>query len=310
MTTHYSSKFTIAMFRNAINLAVAVSLISNAIAADGVLARVNGTDIKADEIRPYLETLSPQVQAELAAKPVELNQAIRMLLTRRVVLAEDQAQKWDQNPAFTSQLDKLRETALVESYLQAQTEPPADYPSEADLKAAYEANKAALVAPRQFRLAQIFVSTPSGADEATLKKAQSKLDGITKQLGKSGADFAAIAGKESDESNAAANGGELGWLAEAQIQPEIRESVTALAKGVISKPARLADGWHILKLLEVRESRQLTLDEVRGELSKRLRTKQSQINRQTYLSKLLEKNPITVNELAVSQVLAPTATSK
>ncbi len=310
MTTLYSTKFTAAMYRNAITLAVAVSLISNAFAADSILARVNGTDVKADEIRPLLESLNPQAQAELAAKPAELNQAIRMLLIRRVVLAEAQAQKWDQNPAFTSQLDKLRETALVESYLQSQTEPLADYPAEADLKAAYEANKTALMAPRQYHLAQIFVAAPKGADTDVLKKAQAKLDGISKQLAKSGTDFAAIAQKESDEKESATKGGELGWLAETQIRPEIRDSVTALSKGAVSKPIQLADGWHILKLLEVRESRQLTFDEVKSELGKRLRTKQAQVNRQAYLGKLLEKNPITVNELAVAQMLTPSTPSK
>ncbi|XHR27959.1 MAG: peptidylprolyl isomerase [Chthoniobacteraceae bacterium] len=310
MTTLHSSKFTTAMYRNAITLAVAVSLISNAVAADSILARVNGTDVKADEIRPLLESLNPQAQAELAAKPAELNQAIRMLLVRRVVLSEAQAQKWDQTPAFTSQLDKLRETALVESYLQSQTEPPADFPSAADLKTAYEANKAVLQAPRQYRLAQIFVAAPKGADTDTLKKAQAKLDGITKQLAKSNADFAAIARTESDEKDAATKGGELGWLAEAQVRPEIRDSVTSLSKGASSKPVQLADGWHILKLLDVRESRQLTFDEVKSELVKRLRAKQSQTNRQAYLAKLREKNPITVNELAVAQMLSPSSPSK
>jgi len=310
MTTLHTSKFTTAMYRNAVTLAVAVSLLSNAMAADGILARVNGTDVKADEIRPLLENLNPQAQAELAAKPAELNQAIRMLLIRRVVLAEAQSQKWDQTPAFTSQLDKLRETALVESYLQSQTEPPADFPAEADLKTAYEANKTALLAPRQYHLAQIFIAVPKAADADTLKKTQAKLDSISKQLVKSGADFAAIAQKESDEKESAAKGGELGWLAEAQIRPEIREGVTALSKGASSKPIQLADGWHILKLIEVRESRQLTFDEVRGELGKRLRAKQSQLNRQAYLGKLLEKNPITVNELAVAQMLSPSTPSK
>ena len=310
MTTLQTSKFTTAMFRNALTLAVAVSLISNAIAEDGILARVNGADVKADEIRPLLESLNPQAQAELAAKPAELNQAIRMLLVRRVVLAEAQAQKWDQNPAFTSQLDKLRETALVESYLQSLTEPPADFPSEADLKTAYETNKTALIAPRALHLAQIFVAAPKGTDADTLKKAQAKLDGITKQLAKSNADFAAIARTESDEKEVATKGGELGWLAETQIRPEIREGIASLSKGASSKPVQMADGWHILKLIEVRESRQLTFDEVKSELGKRLRAKQSQTNRQAYLAKLLEKNPITVNELAVAQVLSPSSTGK
>ncbi len=56
MTTYYSPKFAAAWFRNALTLAIGAALITNTFAADSVLARVNGTDVKADEIRLPMHT--------------------------------------------------------------------------------------------------------------------------------------------------------------------------------------------------------------------------------------------------------------
>ncbi|OAM91042.1 peptidylprolyl isomerase [Termitidicoccus mucosus] len=292
-----------ALFLSILSLA-SVSLSSFAADA-GVLARVSDTEVKIDDIRSSLENLSPREQAALSANPALLNQAVRSLLARRVVLNEALAQKWDKNPAFTAQLDKLRENALIESYLQSVSQPPADFPSEADLQAVFEANRPALVAPRQVRLAQIYIAAPKTASQAEQDEARARLDDVRKKLAQPGADFAALARVESDEKQSAASGGELGWLADGQIRPEIRDAVTSLAPGGVSEPVRLDDGWHLLKALEVRETRPLALDEVRVQLVQRLRAERAQANRQNYLTRLMEKNPVSINELALSQVLAP-----
>lgn len=270
-----------------------------------ILARVSDTEVRIDDIRSSLENLSPRDQAALAANPALLNQAVRSLLARRVVLNEALAQKWDQNPAFTAQFEKLRENALIESYLQSVSQPPADFPSESDLQAVYEANRAVLTAPRQVRLAQIYIAAPRNAAQAEQDEARARLDEVKKKLAQKDADFAALARVESDEKRSAANGGELGWLTDAQLRPEIRDTLKNLAAGQVGEPLRLDDGWHVLKALEVREARPLALDEVRAQLAQRLRAERAQANRQTHLARLMEKNPVTLNELALSQVLAP-----
>ncbi|WP_084442134.1 peptidylprolyl isomerase [Termitidicoccus mucosus] len=288
-----------------LSLLSAFSLSTSAVADTGILARVSDTEIKIDDVRSSLENLSPREQATLAANPALLNQAVRSLLARRVVLNEALAQKWDRQPAFTAQLEKLRENALIETYLQSVSQPPADFPSEADLQAVYEANRAVLAAPRQVRLAQIYIAAPKTASQAEQGEARARLDDVRKKLAQPGADFAALARAESDEKQSAANGGELGWLADGQIRPEIRDTIKDLAAGQVSEPVRLDDGWHLLKALEIREARPLTLDEVRAQLAQSLRAERAQANRQTYLARLMEKNPVSINELALSQVLAP-----
>ncbi len=93
---------------------------------DDVVARVGDANVSADDIRGYIAALGPREQAALAQDPALLNQAVRMLLANRLVLQEVLAKKWDQQPNVVAQLDRLREGALVELYLQSVSTPPAD----------------------------------------------------------------------------------------------------------------------------------------------------------------------------------------
>ena len=118
-------------------------------------------------------------------------------------------------------------------------------------------------------------------------------------------DFAALARAESDEPQSAARGGEIGWLQESAIQPEIRTKVSSLAKGAVSDSIQLGDGWYFVKVLDIREPRTATLDEVRDQLKKVLRAERARLNREAYLAKLQQQNPMAINELALSKLLEP-----
>ena len=87
--------------------------------------------------------------------------------------------------------------------------------------------------------------------------------------------------------------------------PGIRATVAGLAKDQVSDPVRLDDGWHVLKLLDVKPAATRTLAEVRDALAARLRADRAQGVRREYLSRLLEKNPPAVNELALAKALPP-----
>ncbi|MDB5608141.1 MAG: peptidylprolyl isomerase [Bradyrhizobium sp.] len=114
-----------------------------------------------------------------------------------------------------------------------------------------------------------------------------------------GADFAAISGTDGDSGA----GGDLGWLAETQIIPEIRSQIIGLAKGAASEPIRLDDGWHILKLLDTKASYTRTLPEVRDQLVQQMRTERAAMLRRAYIAELLKQHPPVLNELALSNLL-------
>lgn len=296
---------TDALISSARSIVVGVLLTASAgpARAAEILARAGTAEVSVEEVRGMLATLSPADRATLAKDPALLSQFVRAHLTRKALLAEIGAKKFEQQPGVKTHLERSREQALMDLYLDSVSKPPESYPSDADLKAAYEANKASFEVPRQFRVAQIYVGVAKGADKATEDKAKKKLDEVTKKLKAKGADFAAIATSDSEDAGSAAKGGEIGWLTEAQLVAGIRATVTALAKEAVSEPVRLEDGWHVLKLLELRPAGPRPLAEVRDALVAQLRTAKARELRQAHVAKMLEQNPPAINELALSKVL-------
>ncbi|MGJ4895386.1 MULTISPECIES: peptidylprolyl isomerase [unclassified Bradyrhizobium] len=267
---------------------------------DDVIARVGGTNVSADEIRGYVAALGPRERAAFGQDPGLLSQAVRMMLANRIVLQEVVAKKWDQQPNIAEQLDRVRENAVVELYLQSVSTPPAGFPSEDELQKVYDANRAALLMPRQFQLAQIFVPLTKDSDKAAEDKSKKTIEDIQRKLKAPGADFAALANDTSEVKN----GGDLGWIVESQIRPEIRTSVMELAKGAVSEPIKLDDGWHILKLVDTKASYTRTLPEVRDALVQQIRNERASALRRAYLAELVKQHPPVINELALSNLLS------
>lgn len=259
-----------------------------------VVAKVGGAEISSDDIRAYLDTLPPADREALAADPAKLPQVVRLYLAQRMVLKEAKDKKFDQTPEAKAQLERVRDAALAELYLAQAVKLPAGFPSDAEIQAAYDANKSSFLVPRQYKLAQIFVRAP--------KDDHAKLDAVTAALKAKGADFGRLAAQFSDEQASAEKGGELGWLPETQLVPEIRTAVAGLVKDGVSDPIRMDDGWHILKLIDTKAAGTAPLADIKPALVQRLRQAKIGQLRQAYLGQLLQKDPPAVNELALSKI--------
>ena len=76
-----------------------------------------------------------------------------------------------------------------------------------------------------------------------------------------GADFGELAKEFSTDEESKKLGGELGWYPVAQMSPEFKKGVKDLEIGGISSPLESQFGVHILKVLDRREQRKLTLED-------------------------------------------------
>ena len=241
----------------------------------------------------------------LAKDPAALNEFVRALIIQQLVYKEALSKKWDQQPQVLAALDRIRQQAITQSYLESLATPAQEFPSQADLQSAYDTLKKnnALQVPKQYHLEQIYVACPKGAEKSVEDNAQGRLDTVLKALKSNGADFSTVAKNQSEDPASAQRGGDLGFVADSQVQPEIRTVVSSLSKGGTSDPIRLNDGWHIIKVVEVKDPYTATLDEVKGSLTNELRNQRAQANSKAYLAKLLQQNPVTLNEIAVSKLI-------
>ena len=269
--------------------------------APAVLGRIGDIEVTTDQLRESLAGLEG-ANGNAAKDPQALGQYARALLLQRLVLQQAREQKWDQDPAVIARMVRAREAALSESYLESKSKPDASYPSEQEIKDAYEANKSKLLIPKSYELAQIFIESPESGDSSAQAKAKSKLEEVRKQLAAKDAEFSNIARTSSDEKSSAENGGKIGWLAENQIQPEIRSKLHNLKLKAVSEPIRLNAGWHIIKLLDVREARAPTLDEIRDNLVTSMREEKSREMRQNYIAEILKQHPLAINEIELMKL--------
>lgn len=278
-----------------------------AVKGDEVIARVGGSEVTAEEVRATIATLDPHNQAAVTRDPALLSQTVRAILANRLVLKEALAKKWDQQPAVVAQLARARENLIIEGYLQSQTAPPDSYPNETEIKSVYDANISAFLMPRRFQLAQIVVAVPKDADKAAEDAARKKLDDVIRKAKQPGADFAGLARTLSDDKATAERDGQIGWVAEPDLKPEIRNQVIGLERAGISDPIKLDDGWHVIKLLDTEASHTRPLTEVKDALVQRMRAERAEANRRAYVAELVKQSPPVVNEIALSKLFGSKA---
>jgi parvulin-like peptidyl-prolyl isomerase len=272
-------------------------------ADDTVVARVGTRDIRVGDLQPILASLDVRERAALAENPAALNQVVRTLIIQQLLVQKATDEGYDKRPTVQQMLEQARLNALAEGFLASSTRVPEGFPSDEEVAAFYEANKASLLLPRRFELAQIFLAVPEGAGEVDEIQAQRRASDLRRRLDAPRADFAEIARAESDEPESAARGGQIGLLPENMIQPEVREKIAGLSVGAITEPIRLPGGWHIVKVLDIKEPQPATLEEIKPLLADRLRAQREQLNREAFLNNLLQENPVAINELALSDLL-------
>ena len=281
-----------------IRAAVFVMLFSHAVFAveDAVIGSIGDVELRASDVLASLGNMGSVDKEALARDPATLNKLVRSMLVQRLLLQEALEKKWDAEPSIQPLLRSTREAAITDSYLKAKCRPPESFPSETELKAAYEAGRESLTVPRSFRLAQIFVASES----------KERLEAVKQRLKAEPALFGQIAHEMSEEKESASRDGEIGWLSEKQIQPEILAQLPKLKLGVISEPVKLNDGWHILKVLDAREPFAPFFEQVRVQLAQRLRAERTRAAMQAFMTETLHKHPVALNEVALSKLLQST----
>lgn len=138
---------------------------------------------------------------------------------------------------------------------------------EESLRERYEEQRSRFVEPEQRRAAHILLTVPEGADAAQVESGRAEAAGLAERA-RQGEDFAALARENSEDVGSKAAGGELGWIEQGLLDPAFESALYALPDGGISEPVRSGQGWHVIKLLEVRPGSERSFEQVRAELER------------------------------------------
>lgn len=143
--------------------------------------------------------------------------------------------------------------------------------SETRIKEFYESQYKASRSSKEFNASHILLETESEALEVQNMLRESK-------------EFSELA-KTRSTGPSGPNGGNLGWFSKGMMVPPFEKAVLVLKVGEISDPIQTQYGWHIIKLVDVREKAIPTLDEARSEIEQALRQEDVKIEIQSLTSK-------------------------
>ena len=100
---------------------------------------------------------------------------------------------------------------------------------------------------QEFLVSEIFLAVDNNKDEEQVKQVA---DNLVRQI-RGGANFSAVA-RQFSQSAGAAQGGDIGWIQQGQLGPELNRALQAGGPGEVSDPVRTTNGFHILGIREKR----------------------------------------------------------
>jgi peptidylprolyl isomerase len=275
-------------------------------AQDDVVARAGDVSVTSTEAAGLFQSLSSENRARLSADNATRDQLVRSLLARKAALAQAESKGWEKQPQVQAAIERARQDIVLQSFLSSMSMPPADFPTDADVQAVYERNRPAFMQPRALHLAQIYLAVPQDASEKVVEAARKRAADLTKQAQAKPATFEALARKYSDDKESAERGGDVGFVPEPMVQPQVLAVAASLKAGDVAGPVRTATGFHVIRLIEAREAAARPLDQVAPQIRASLREQRARQIAQAYLDQLVASGTVTIDEKALSSMLTKT----
>jgi peptidyl-prolyl cis-trans isomerase C len=285
-----------------------------------VVAKVNGTDITEAEIQKIQAMFMKQMGGRIppdqmdTALPRIRERIIEELIMRNIMLAEvakqgislsdsefaevkaELAQELPEGTTLESYMAEtgtteaeMREQMAVRKMIMAKAESLAK-PTDEEIQKFYDENKDGFSQGESVSAAHILIKLDPKDDDAAKAAKRERIAGLRKQL-LEGADFAETAKTNSDCPSASA-GGDLGSFGRGQMVPEFEDAAFAQPVGSVGEVVETQFGYHLIKVSERSEAKELDFNEVKGRISETLYSQKQQDAVREYVDGLREQATI------------------
>jgi peptidyl-prolyl cis-trans isomerase D len=214
------------------------------------------------EIEAEFKRRNEKVKAELAVFSAD---AFR----NQVTLTDDDLAKYFEANKDTYRTGERRKIRYVLVDVESLRARAAVLPTEVEKY--YRDNEQQWVTPEQVRASHILLKT-EGKDEAAVK---ARAEALLKQV-KAGADFGALAKKESEDEASKAQGGDLDFFGRNRMVKEFEDVAFSLPVGQVSDVVKSSFGFHIIKVTDKKPESRKSLDEVRQQITDQLAYERAQ----------------------------------
>lgn len=282
---------------------------SSAPPLQGVVARVNGVDIDALELRRAKKvvlrgkTVPADQQAAFDRQAVEqlisaelLYQAAAKLeikdLDKQIdaKLAQGRARFKDEqefkNAIKDLEMDEkalreyTRRDLLISRFVETTFASKAAV-TEAEIRGFYDKNPDKFKRDEAVKASHILIGSDSTASADDRKKAREKAEKLRKELA-GGADFAALA-KGNSTCPSSQQGGDLGFFGKGQMVAPFEKAAFALKPGEISDVVETQFGYHIIKLTERKPAESIAYNDAKARIEDFLKGQKANEAIQKYL---------------------------
>ncbi|WP_019995784.1 peptidylprolyl isomerase [Aureimonas ureilytica] len=213
-----------------------------------VLAKVGSQEITEAD----LQTATADLAAQFGQLPPEQQRlaVLSALIDIKALAEEAEAAKLQDDPDVARRIAFLRERALHNAFFEKNG---VSAITDAELKARYDAEVAAMKPVDEIHAKHILVPTKEEA-EAAIKE----LD--------AGKDFDEVA-KEKSTGPTGPQGGDLGFFGPGQMVPAFEAAAFKLEPNSYTKePVQTQFGWHVIKVLEKRKQQPPAFEEVKDQV--------------------------------------------
>ena len=133
----------------------------------------------------------------------------------------------------------------------------------------FELNRDTYDKPKKVRARHILFKVDADASDEKRGEVLAKAEEVLREL-RDGADFAEMAQKHSQDPGSEGKGGDLGFFTREQMVPSFSDAAFSLKPGDISEPVSTRFGWHLIKVEEIQEAQSAVLENVAGDIRKKL----------------------------------------
>ncbi len=260
---------------------------------DPVVVTVNGAPITAAEIADYAKTEAQMINAtsteeskavfrdaseNLINRQLLLQEAAKRKITvtdgevanraREFQIAGAGGQTTPQTGAPDAQLmNAVRGSMVIEKMLDDEFRAHHVQPTDPQIQKYYEEHRDLFVKdPGEVQLAHIAVKLPPNATDAQKKAAAEKIVKIYNEA-KTTKDFAALAKQNSEDTESAAKGGDLGYFRPGQLPPVVDKVVFATPVGQLTQIVQSNLGFSFIKVVARRGETISPLPEVKAKIA-------------------------------------------
>ena len=260
---------------------------------DPVVVTVNGAPITAAEIADYARTEARMINAtsteeskavfrdateNLVNRQLLLQEAARRKITipdpevaqraREFQIGGAEGQTAPVTGAPDAQLmNAVRGSMMVEKMLDDEFRTHHVQPTDAQIQQYYEEHRDLFVKdPGEVQIAHIAVKLPPNPTDAQKVAAAKKMIRVYNEAKKT-KDFAALAKKESEDTESAAKGGDLGYFRPGQLPPVVDKMVFATPVGQVTQILQSNLGYSFIKVVSRRGETIAPLPEVKAKIA-------------------------------------------